>query len=377
MSVCFIAALASGFFSARGSSNAQLDGASCAKDGTDAYADNHKGKCCSGIAPTKMRADAGHLNPWFECLPKPFNVDDICPDGSAAVELPASSPWGPVTKSPSCDENKGTFASYLPKMCEGDESSVVVYLNGENTEDTCMAAKVTDCHIDMSSFERLEADVRMKDCMGRWTAALWQAPVFKAQGRVNGQYYNQGFSGEYDYLETCGVGGGHTGQPETNVGYAPAGWRAPSPKPPSVSLDRQDFDKHWETDDDFAQHVTVLKDEMGDLWVQYCAMDKGACQITPQSAHYGIDIRLSEIFTGTTPSDSGDTNYPVPSDLKGKVELVSDIWNVAGGCGPRPSPPDVTCRMSVTNLKITGGLPNSPTCSKIMSAAPQGGEEEL
>ena len=366
----FIAALAFGFFSAPGSFNAQL---SCAKDGTDAYEDNHNGICCSGEAPTKMPAAAGHPVPWFECLssPQPFSLDDVCPDGSAAVELPASSPWSRVTSRPSCDEPGGTFVSYLPKMCEGDESSVVVYLNGENTEERgCMAASVDDCLVDMSGFQRLEADVRMKECMGLWTAALWQEPVFKAKGEVNGVYYNQGLTGEYDYLETCGVGGGHTGQPETNVGGAPGGWRAPTPKPPGVDLARQQFDKHWTTDDDFAQHVTVFKDATGDLWVQYCAVDTSTCQITSESAHYGIDIRLSEIFTGTTPGKLGETNYPVPSDLKGKVELVSDIWNVAGGCGPRPSPPDVTCRMSVTNLKITGGLPNTPTCSKIM-AAPQ------
>ena len=66
MFVPFIAALASGFFSAPGSFNAQL---SCAKDGTDAYEDNHNGICCSGEAPTKMPADpdAGHPVPWFEC----------------------------------------------------------------------------------------------------------------------------------------------------------------------------------------------------------------------------------------------------------------------------------------------------------------------
>ena len=31
---------------------------------------------------------------------KPFNLDDVCPDGSAAVELPASSPWRRKTKHP-------------------------------------------------------------------------------------------------------------------------------------------------------------------------------------------------------------------------------------------------------------------------------------
>jgi hypothetical protein len=364
MFVPFIAALASGFFSGPGFS-AQP---SCAEDGTDAYEDNHNGKCCSGEAPTKMPADGGHPIPWFQCLPS--NLDDVCPDGSAAVELPASSPWHRQTSRPSCDEVGGKFVSYLPKMCEGDESSVVIYLNGENTnEEGCMAASVDNCLVDMSGFQRLEADVRMKECMGLWTAALWQEPVFKAKGEVNGVTYNQGLSGEYDYLETCGVGGGHTGQPETNVGYAPGGWRAPTPQPPDLDLRREQFDKHWTTDDDFAQHVTVFKDATGDLWVQYCAVGTSTCQITPESAHYGIDIRLSEIFTGTLPGKMGETNHPVPSDEKGKVRLISDIWNVAGGCSPGAMP-NVTCRMSVTNLKVTGGLPEGDECSKI-KATPQ------
>ena len=77
---------------------------------------------------------------------KPFNLDDVCPDGSAAVELPASSPWRRKTKHPSCapggqKEHNERFVSYLPQMCKGDESSVVIYLNGENTETKgCMAA---------------------------------------------------------------------------------------------------------------------------------------------------------------------------------------------------------------------------------------------
>ena len=39
------------------------------------------------------------------------------------------------------------------------------------------------------------------------------------------------------------------------------------------------------------QHVTVLKDAKGrPVWVQYCAMDAGACQHAAESAHYGIDM---------------------------------------------------------------------------------------
>ena len=37
-----------------------------------------------------------------------------------------------------------------------------------------MAAGIEDCHIDMESFQSLEADVRMKDCVGIWAAPLWQ-----------------------------------------------------------------------------------------------------------------------------------------------------------------------------------------------------------
>ena len=114
-----------------------------------------------------------------------------------------------------------------------------------------------------------------------------------------------------------------------------------------------------------------------ELWVQICALGTDQCQITPDSARYGTDIRLSEIFTGTKNSDSpgGENNHPVPSDVKGKVELISDIWNMPRGfegCSA-DAKPGATCRMSVSNLKVTGGLPNSPTCSKIMSA-PRGGE---
>ena len=65
-----------------------------------------------------------------------------------------------------------------------------------------------------------------------------------------------------------------------------------------------------------------------------------------------------------------------PSNVKGKIELISDIWNMPPGyegCSATAKQ-GATCRVSVTNLKVTGGLPNSPTCSKIMSA-PHGGEE--
>ena len=320
----------------------------------------------------------------------PFNVDDVCPDGSAAAELSASSPWRRLTQHPSCappgkPEQNGRFVSYLPKMCKGDESSVVIYLNGENTENKgCMAASIPDCTINMASFERLEADVRMKDCVGIWAAPLWQKPVFQAEGLVNKVYYNQGLSGEYDYLEICPMqtdrrDGAH---PWTNVGSADGGWRGPTEPPPAgLGFPRQDWDKHWTAEDNnaFAQHITVVKNPTtGELWVQICAVGTGPCQITPQSARYGTDIRLSEIFTGTKNSDSpgGENNHPVPSDVKGKVELISDIWNMPPGyegCST-DAKHGATCRVSVTNLKVTGGLPNSPTCSKIMSA-PHGGEE--
>lgn len=198
----------------------------------------------------------------------PFNVDDVCPDGSA--ELSAASPWRPQKKHPSCPPESGDrFVSYLPKMCKGDESSVVIYLNGENTENKgCMAAGIEDCHIDMASFQSLEADVRMKDCAGIWAAPLWQKPVFIAKGLVNNVSYNQGLSGEYDYLEICpaadqnGTAGAH---PWTNVGPADGGWRGPTPDPGGAVLGfdpgRQHWDKHWTTEnnDDFAQHVTVVK----------------------------------------------------------------------------------------------------------------------
>ena len=49
------------------SDNLRISCTNCAKDGTDAYADNHNGICCSGKAPTRMPADAGHPAPWFEC----------------------------------------------------------------------------------------------------------------------------------------------------------------------------------------------------------------------------------------------------------------------------------------------------------------------
>lgn len=323
----------------------------------------------------------------------PFNVDDVCPDGSVAAELSASSPWRRLTQHPSCappgkPEQNERFVSYLPKMCKGDESSVVIYLNGENTENKgCMAASIPDCTINMASFERLEADVRMKDCVGIWAAPLWQKPVFQAKGKVNKVYYNQGLSGEYDYLEICPIqvipgqthpaAGAH---PWTNVGSARGGWRGPTEPPPAgLGFPRQDWDKHWtaESNDDFAQHVTVVKNPTtGELWVQICAVGTGPCQITPQSARYGTDIRLSEIFTGTKTGDSGENNHPVPSDVKGKVELISDIWNMPPGyegCSA-DAKKGATCRVSITNLKVTGGLPNSPTCSKIMSV-PQGGAE--
>ena len=315
---------------------------------------------------------------------KPFNLDDVCPDGSAAVELPASSPWRRKTKHPSCapggqKEHNERFVSYLPQMCKGDESSVVIYLNGENTETKgCMAASTPDCKIDMASFERLEADVRMKDCVGIWAAPLWQKPVFKAKGMD----YNQGLSGEYDYLEICPLqNGGNGTHPSTNVGPAGGGWRGPTADPGGEALGfpREKWDKQWtaENNDDFAQHVTVMKNlTTWELWVQICALGTDQCQITPESARYGTDIRLSEIFTGTKNSDSpgGENNHPVPSDVKGKVELISDIWNMPRGEGCSvDAKPGATCRMSVSNLKVTGGLPNSPTCSKIMSA-PRGGE---
>lgn len=335
----------------------------------------------------------------------PFNVDDVCPDGSA--ELSAESPWRRVFKHPSCPPDSGDrFVSYPPKMCKGDESSVVIYLNGENTENKgCMAAGIEDCHVDMESFQSLEADVRMKDCVGIWAAPLWQKPVFVAQGNVSNVYYNQGLSGEYDYLEICpaqdtredtsGTPGAH---PWTNVGPADGGWRGPwEPAPDGLNFPRQQWDKHWNGTaennvDDFAQHVTVVKNATtGELLVQYCTVDNGPCQITwcenvasdPNcSARYGTNISLSEIFTGTKNSDDPPhINHPVPRDEKGKVELFSDIWNTPSGyegCSIEAKK-GATCRLSVTNLKVTGGLPNTPTCSKIMSAPQdgEGGHDEL
>ena len=327
----------------------------------------------------------------------PFNVDDVCPDGSA--ELSAASPWRRVPKHPSCppdpESNETRFVSYLPKMCKGDESSVVIYLNGENTENKgCMGAIIEDCAIDMEIFQSLEADVRMKDCVGIWAAPLWQKPVFLAQGKVNGVYYNQGLSGEYDYLEICPVQDKTGASPWTNVGPAHGGWRGPTPDPGGLGFDRENWDKHWTTEnnDDFAQHVTVVKNATtGELLVQYCAVDNGPCQITwcqnitsdPNcSARYGTDIRLSEIFTGTKDSDDPPhINHPVLSNEKGKVELISDIWNTPPGyegCSIEAKK-GATCRLSVSNLKVTGGLPNTPTCSKIMSVPQdgEGGHDEL
>ena len=59
-----------------------------------------------------------------------------------------------------------------------------------------MGAIIEDCAIDMEIFQSLEADVRMKDCVGIWAAPLWQKPVFLAQGKVNGVYYTTKDSAE-------------------------------------------------------------------------------------------------------------------------------------------------------------------------------------
>ena len=57
-----------------------------------------------------------------------------------------------------------------------------------------------------------------------------------------------------------------------------------------------------------------------------------------------------------------------PSNVKGKIELISDIWNMPPGYegSSADAKQGATCRVSVTNLKVTGGLPNSPTYSEIM-----------
>jgi hypothetical protein len=96
----------------------------CSKQGVDCCGHDAAGRSYRGGSP-HVRCYANEVTfastsrgkEERSRIVKPFNLDDVCPDGSAAVELPASSPWRRKTKHPSCapggqKEHNERFVSY-------------------------------------------------------------------------------------------------------------------------------------------------------------------------------------------------------------------------------------------------------------------------
>ena len=82
-----------------------------------------------------------------------------------------------------------------------------------------------------------------------------------------------------------------------------------------------------------------------------------------------MNIEDSEMFTGTTiePMDKGQ---------EGVFEFISDIWNVKGDCGSHAQE-NSTCRYSITNVKVKGGILKNAECSKIMAQDDESWDSEL
>jgi len=200
----------------------------------------------------------------------------------------------------------------------------------------------------------LDLDMRMRDCENVWVAPIWQMPNWQLP-YSEGYYYNQGMTGEYDYYESSGV------NPRVGTNTGGGDWRAPGQRPSDVN-NRDSHNKNWNESQYNPKHVnmhmTVQKQANGHIRVQYCEHGSPACTITNDSADYGMDIQHSEMYTGTV-------RQPVDAALKGLFDLRTDIWNVNSPmCGGTKAEENCSCRYSLTNVRVKGGLENGQ-CSKI------------
>lgn len=235
--------------------------------------------------------------------PSPPSSKGLCGGRSSDVirNISQSNIWSPSTSnSPSCTSPK--VDPSVPKMCEGDATSIVLRTTHAPE---CISASTDDCRFSMHDITSIEADVDMMDCYGTWSAPLWMTPGDKLYtillrrhkllpNRLLDHWEGGGSSGEIDLIEQC---------PEEQIcaNFAGGG-------------QHKCYDNKQFSPDNFHGHVSMHKSDNGRVTVAIC-QGYGKCDTSNNPAVY------ENIYSSHACTNGQDCMF----------RLVSDIWCVVYG----------------------------------------------
>jgi len=279
--------------------------------------------CCAGLE--ECLDDWHHTGTWsYKCLdscdggkPSPSDLS-ICKKTTA---MTASSVWQVGSSAHSCKSNDGIRGdgafSCVRENGEVDLTSIQVDMRKVHKKTGCFEWVTKHCEMPMRKVRSIDFDVEWESCDALWVAPIWMFsdPWVPPQGT----------SGEVDFVEAC-----PTDTISTNLGC--------------YSTDRSKCKdaEPWAraSSSNGPKHVTMTINDVGDLEVQVCNLDRTGCQRVASYTDY-----LNSVY----PTSHGRDNV---------FRFISDIWNDRGGdpgwagCKAVKNP-RTECRYAVTNIKVS------------------------